>query len=711
MPFSVAHPTLRAALTERGYETATPVQAAVLAAEPAGSDLLVSAQTGSGKTVAYGLALAPTLLGEAQRFIAAKAPLALIVAPTRELALQIQRELGWLYRGAGARIASCVGGMDIRAEQRALANGAHIVVGTPGRLCDHLDRGNLVLTGLLAVVLDEADEMLDLGFREDLERILDTTPATRRTLLFSATIPRPIATLARRFQRDAVRIATSPEGEQHVDIEYRAITMAPQDREKAVVNVLRYFEARGALIFCATRDAVNRLQSNLLERGFSVVALSGELSQNERVRALQALRDGRARVCVATDVAARGLDLPDLGLVIHAELPKDRQILLHRSGRTGRAGKKGMCVMLVSYPARRNAERLFAAAKLEAIWSSPPSANEVHERDQERLIRDLSAVAEECSEEDRLVARALLELQSAEDLAAALVRFRRAELPAPEELTEAFPVRPSPQASAPRHASTQNAGSQHAGSQYAGSQQSAPSGRRQLVGSQQSAPSAEPQNVEPQQAATYEWPQRASAPSAEPPYVGSPYVAPPYVGPQHDSTPYTGAQYSAPQYSAPQGTTPTPRLGPGDTVLFHMNVGRRGNAEARWILPLLCRRGHIGKEDIGKIRVFDDETRFEIAATVAERFAKAAARPDPQDRSILIAPIGQPQTSYGVPVPRASRPRVVEAPVGSATRAPKPSLPAPRASRPRVVDAPVGSGRRAPKPSVPAPRASRPKKP
>ncbi len=176
MPFPATHPGLLHALTERGYAEPTPVQAAVLASEAAGRDLVVSAQTGSGKTVAYGLAMAPNLLGEADRFGAAGAPLALIVAPTRELALQVERELTWLYAGTGARVASCVGGMDIRREQRTLAQGTHIVVGTPGRLRDHLERGHLDVSALKAVVLDEADEMLDLGFREDLEFILETTP-------------------------------------------------------------------------------------------------------------------------------------------------------------------------------------------------------------------------------------------------------------------------------------------------------------------------------------------------------------------------------------------------------------------------------------------------------------------------------------------------------------------------------------------------------
>src|SRR3954464_2155399 len=224
-PFSSAHPSLGRALSARGFETPTPVQAAILAPEVDVRDVLVSAQTGSGKTVAFGLALAKTLLGDAERFAAAGAPRALIIAPTRELALQVQRELSWLYAETSARITTCVGGMDPRRESQSLGNGVHIVVGTPGRLCDHLSRGSLVLDRLAAVVLDEADEMLDMGFREDLERLLDAAPSERRTLMFSATIPKPIATMAKRYQKQALRITATSEGERHRDIEYQAITI------------------------------------------------------------------------------------------------------------------------------------------------------------------------------------------------------------------------------------------------------------------------------------------------------------------------------------------------------------------------------------------------------------------------------------------------------------------------------------------------------
>jgi ATP-dependent RNA helicase DeaD len=514
-------PPLSEALAERGYASFTPVQDAVLADDAHGRDLIVSAQTGSGKTVAFGLAMAAQLF-EAEALPQAGLPLALIVAPTRELALQVSRELEWLYSKARARVVTCVGGMDASKERRALSYGTHIVVGTPGRLRDHLERGALDLSGLRVAVLDEADEMLDMGFREDLEHILDATPDARRTMMFSATLPKPIVALAKRYQRDALRISTAGEDRGHGDIVYQAVTISPSDIEHSAINLLRLHEAQTAMLFCATRDNVRHLHASLVERGFAAVALSGEHSQNERNAALQALRDGRARVCVATDVAARGIDLPTLSLVIHVELPRDAETLQHRSGRTGRAGRKGTAVLLVPYPRRRRVEMMLRSARINAEWIGAPTPEEIRAKDRERMLEALLAPVE-IDDEDRALARMLLEQRSPEDLAAALVKAHRASLPAPEELIEQ------------------------------GARASAPAGER---------------------------------------------------GAQSDGH----------------------RAGFEDVVWFRMDVGRRQNADPRWILPLLCRRGHITKNEIGAIRIAPNETRFQVPRAMAARFAAAVAR-------------------------------------------------------------------------------------
>ncbi|MGB3279967.1 MAG: DEAD/DEAH box helicase [Pseudorhodobacter sp.] len=425
---------LAAALEAKGYASLTPVQEAMLAPEVDGRDLLVSAQTGSGKTVAFGIAIAPDLLNGADRFLFADVPMALIIAPTRELALQVARELDWLYGEAGARIATCVGGMDYRTEKRALDRGAHIVVGTPGRLRDHIDRKSLDLTGLRAAVLDEADEMLDLGFRDDLEYILSQAPEDRRTLMFSATVPKAIATLAKEFQNDALRIQTAGEAKQHVDIEYRALSVQMRDRENAIFNLLRFYEAPTAIVFCKTRAAVTSLMGRMGNRGFKVVALSGELSQAERTNALSALRNGRANVCIATDVAARGIDLPGLDLVIHADLPSNSEVLLHRSGRTGRAGSKGVSALIVVPSEFRKAQRLVQGAKLVVEWGAAPSAEEVQERDDQRILEHPSLGPNDG--ENTALAQTLLDRFGAEQVASAFVTMWRQGRSSPEVLSD-----------------------------------------------------------------------------------------------------------------------------------------------------------------------------------------------------------------------------------------------------------------------------------
>ncbi|WP_421780811.1 DEAD/DEAH box helicase [Falsirhodobacter deserti] len=435
---------LAAALEAKGYASLTQVQQAVLAPEMAGRDALVSAQTGSGKTVAFGLAIAPEILNGTERLLFADVPLGLAIAPTRELALQVARELEWLYAEAGAVIATCVGGMDYRTEKRALDRGAHIVVGTPGRLRDHIERGSLDLSGLRAAVLDEADEMLDLGFREDLEFILESAPEDRRTLMFSATVPAGIAALAKDFQNDALRIQAGGEAKQHGDIEYRAYSVVSRDKEHAIFNTLRYFESQTAIVFCKTRANVNHLMARMSNRGFQVVALSGELSQQERSHALQSLRDGRAKVCIATDVAARGIDLPGLELVIHADLPSNSETLLHRSGRTGRAGAKGVSALIVPQAEFRKAQRLLQGAKVVAEWGNPPSADDVQAKDDERILTHptLGPAGEEAP-----LAQTLIEQFGAESVAAAFVRLWREGRSAPEVLTD---VSAPPAAKEPR---------------------------------------------------------------------------------------------------------------------------------------------------------------------------------------------------------------------------------------------------------------------
>lgn len=605
MPFSGLPAPLTAALTARGYAAPTPVQAAVIEPGALNRDLVVSARTGSGKTVAFGLAMGVQLLSEAETLPPAGAPLALVIAPTRELALQVSRELEWLFAPLQARINTCVGGMDPSRERRALYQGTHIVVGTPGRLRDHLERGALDLSGLRYVVLDEADEMLDMGFREDLEQILDATPAGRRTLLFSATMPRPIVALAKRYQQDALRISTLDDEQGHGDISYQAVAVTPSDIEHAVINLLRFHEAETAMLFCATRDNVRHLHAALVERGFAAVALSGEHSQNERNHALQALRDKRARVCVATDVAARGIDVASLSLVVHVEVPRDAEVLQHRSGRTGRAGKKGTAVLIVPYPRRRRVEMMLRGARIDAEWTAVPTAEMIRAQDRERLLAALLEPVEtagEPSEEDRAIAARLLESKSAEDIALALVRAHASRLPEPEDLIDMSPERGGERAAREAH---------------------------------------------------------------------------------H-------------------------RPGFDDTVWFRMDIGRRQRADPRWLLPLLCRRGHITRNEIGAIRIAANETWFQIPTAIAQRFAGAVKRtsvPDSDDEggvAIELAPDTPREAARGnarrgdgerSEAPRHQAPQSTQPhPAQPQPAQPQPAQPQPAQPQPRAQLSPRSDG-------------------
>jgi ATP-dependent RNA helicase DeaD len=584
-------PALTEALSEKGYETLTPVQEAVTNPELADKDLLVSAQTGSGKTVGFGLAIGRTLLGDADTFDTAGAPLALVVAPTRELAMQVKRELAWLYGKTGVQMASCVGGMDVRDERRALDRGAHIVVGTPGRLRDHIQRGALDLSQIRAVVLDEADEMLDMGFREDLEFMLAEAPAERRTLLFSATVPPMIATLAKHYQRDAVRVNTATGARQHSDIAYQAVQVSEIDVEPAILNLLRYHQDGNTIVFANTRATVNRLMARLGNRGFSVVCLSGELSQTERTHALQAMRDGRAQVCVATDVAARGIDLPGLDLVIHADLPMNAEALLHRSGRTGRAGRKGVSVLIVPSRQVNKAERLLKFGKINAEWVAAPTADDVRRRDEERLLAD-AAWSDAPNEEEAAFAARLAALHSPETLAVACLRLFNARLSAPEDLGKP---------AAPR----------------------APRGDR---------------------------PEREDRPER------------------------------------PERTERAP-FGPSTWV--SLSVGRSEGAEPRWLLPMLCRVGGLSKEQIGAIRMQQDETHVELTADAVDGFIARLGEGSVLEGEITVSVMDAAPPATPRP-PRDDSPRPArdfDGPRGPAR--PKRDFDSPRPARPaRDFDGP-----------------------
>ena len=597
------HPALAATLTARGYETATPVQAAVLDPGCAGRDLLVSSETGSGKTIAFGGALAETLLAQptadgglgAGKATHGPNPVALVIVPTRELAAQVREELAWLLQKTGLRLAAFTGGTPVGGDLRILQRGVDLVIGTPGRLVDLLRRQRLTLSDLRVVVLDEADEMLDLGFREDLETILKTAPATRRTLLLSATLPTEIRAMARKFQRDALAIdprkvegGAAKGAAAHSDITYVAHLIAGGDRLAAVVNVLRAAGNPRAIVFCTTREGVATTHAALVARGFSAVAISGDRVQAERDRALEQLRRGEVQVLVATNVAARGLHLPDVDLIVHADLPLNAESLTHRSGRTGRAGRKGTAVVIARVVERYKAERLLQSAHVKPVWTPAPSAKTIAAAALTHLVEELvSEIEPDDSGADDL----LKQLDGKLDLPALARKLLTRELAR--------------------------------------------------------LPTGEPLAKVPM------------------PAVGS--------GAREDRGPSHG-RFSE-SSGAPRSRAELSRGG----VVFRVNIGGNDNADPRWLLPLICRRGGVTRREVGAIRIAPRETLFEIAGNAAGEFAAAAAEIDPRARHVVIeradapqaAPSGSRPTDDHQPQARPSEPRPATAPTEHPRPAPK----------------------------------------
>ncbi|MGB5854696.1 MAG: ATP-dependent RNA helicase DbpA [Oceanisphaera sp.] len=335
-------PALIANLTSLEYTRMTPIQAQSLPLMLNGKDVIAQASTGSGKTVAFGLALLANL--DVNRLSVQT----MVLCPTRELADQVARELRRLARAmANVKLVVLCGGSPTAAQTASLAFGAHIVVGTPGRMLKHLEQGSLVLDDLNTLVLDEADRMLDMGFADDIDLVVDFAPTPRQTLLFSATYPEGIADLSRGLQQNPERISVADE--QRADtIVQLLFEVVPHLRKQALATLLGHYAPRSAVVFCNTKRACQEVADHLTELGFSALALNGDLEQRERDQVLIRFSNGSANILVATDVAARGLDIKELAAVINYDITQDPETHVHRVGRTGRAGQQGLALSLYS---------------------------------------------------------------------------------------------------------------------------------------------------------------------------------------------------------------------------------------------------------------------------------------------------------------------------------------------------------------------------
>jgi len=595
-------PELASALAKKGYTTLTPVQRSVLDPALAGRDLRISSQTGSGKTLAIGFALRNSVSGESIKPSPVARPQALVIVPTRELARQVHDELGWLYAPRKLRIAAVTGGSSYRDEHRALSSGPAIVVGTPGRLLDHLNRGGIEAGDVAAVVLDEADRMLDLGFRDELEAILEKAPPGRRTHLVSATFARDVAALADRVQRDPKRIEGTPLGSANRDIDHIVYLVNQGERVDALINVLLHHADEQTLVFARTRADVAEIAGELQQAGFASGSLSGEMDQNARNRALSAFKRGDIRALIATDVAARGIDVQDIARVIQIDPPTDPDTYTHRSGRTGRAGRKGVSAVLVAPAGLRRAAALLQRARVQFRIEPIPTAAAIREAQDARWLAELMQgdqreVSERVSKQvERIVAAGLSERA----LARLIISVRRAT----GEPREVTPILPEAQKGRPQ---------------------------RPMRGSDR-------------------FEERGSR--REPP--ASRFEQRELRFDRSDTRPSRDGFERRPSDFPP----PSARDGNGQWVPFNVSWGEVHGADARRLVAMLCRRGNIRGSDIGAIRVSRTSSTVEVAASVARGFEEAAREPDPRDPRVEISPAsGAPERQAPPPRLPSQRPR------------------------------------------------------
>ena len=398
-------------LADLGYEEPTPIQSAAIPVLLTGRDLVGQAATGTGKTAAFSLPLVERLgAGGARR-----GPFGLVLVPTRELAMQVSEAVHRYGRPVGARVLPIYGGQPISRQLRALDSGVDVVVATPGRAVDHISRGTLDLAGIGVVVLDEADEMLDMGFAEDLETILSETPGDRQTVLFSATMPARIESIARRHLRDPARILIADEPateETATRVRHVAYVVPRAQKSAALGRVLDVEAPAAALVFCRTREVVDRLTETLNGRGYRAEALHGGMTQEQRDRVMGRLRSGTADLLIATDVAARGLDVEQLTHVVNYDMPSSVESYVHRMGRVGRAGREGVAITLAEPREHRMLKSVERATGRRIAMEKVPTVADLRAR---RLELTRAALREALVSDDTELERFRVVVESLSD--------------------------------------------------------------------------------------------------------------------------------------------------------------------------------------------------------------------------------------------------------------------------------------------------------
>lgn len=412
-------PELAQTIVELGYEEPTPIQVEMIPLMMTGVDVIGQAQTGTGKTAAFALPILNNLK------TGNKAPNALVMAPTRELALQVADAISLYGKAMNVRVVTVYGGAPYQRQINELRRGVDIVVGTPGRLIDLIDKNVLQLSEIKTVVLDEADEMLSMGFIEDIETILAETPPGRQTALFSATMPNPIRKLADKYMVEPKSVTIKKSQVTTETVEQRVYMVNEFDKTAALTRLFEMEDIKSALIFVRTRVGTGDLANELSNRGFSAEALNGDLSQDARERTLNRFRSGQLKVLVATDVAARGLDIEDISHVFNYDLPDDHEVYVHRIGRTGRAGRSGIAISLATIYERRKLRDIERFANSKLIVTEIPSKEQIIEKRENEMVNMLNVwLARGRSKSERIIVEKMIQEDGADPIEIAAVALK-----------------------------------------------------------------------------------------------------------------------------------------------------------------------------------------------------------------------------------------------------------------------------------------------
>ena len=648
------HADVLRALEEMGFSAPMAVQSATLPLIAAGKDLMVQSRTGSGKTAAFGIPFANNIVRPEDKFVQA-----IVLLPTRELALQVAAELARICANRQIAVIPIYGGAPMGRQVEQLHAGGQIVCGTPGRVLDHLRRGTLRLDRVRCAVLDECDEMLSMGFQEDIEDILEKTPAERQTLLFSATVPEGIQRLSRRYLRNPEFLKLSADFIGVHDIKHLYYSIPALHRENELLQILAFEEPVSAIIFCNTREETGRVAEFLRQHGHDAEAISSDLSQSDRERVLGRMRAGGIKFLVATDVAARGIDIENLSHVFNYTFPESPEIYIHRTGRTGRAGRKGTAVSLIGPTEVGSFYYLKLLYKIKPDERSLPSEAEIRShREGERVLVLRRALTADPGPEWRALARRLIGAIDGERLTAALLAHSFASVegmpvaPAPKAAAPVAPRVAAPSSSsseAPRGESQDRPRDRDRGRPSFGDRPNRDRPERSSRGPRsdrgprddrgpRTAPRDDRGPRRPDRPAPSPAPLRSDPPPAEKEFwevwgeeraQGAPDGSN-TPGAPAQPTSIDGAQPSAP---AEHRAEPAHRETPDNVTRLYLNLGRKDGASEQEIRNLLS--AHTGAVDVSEIDVMNTHTYLNVAPGDAEKIVGALTGKEMSGRQLV----------------------------------------------------------------------------